>query len=129
LTLLEENFLLVSGVKALEIFWNLPFSRIWASRTLFVAIAELLMRGDVLYLDHRWYVSHAGLLCLAQRNRCTAIQLHALRQFYNPAVVYRSTGSPSHVSPLVCGAEMRVVEAVGKSGFAFPMLLLYRLLE
>ncbi len=31
--------------------------------------------------------------------------------------------------PLVHGAEVRMVEAVTESGFAFPVLLLYRLLE
>jgi hypothetical protein len=30
-------------------------------------------RGDVLYLDEHWYVSHTGLLSVARRNRCRGI--------------------------------------------------------
>ena len=43
-------------------------------------LEEILLRyglsvglGDLLYLDGRWYVTHAGLLRLARRNRCRGI--------------------------------------------------------
>jgi hypothetical protein len=29
--------------------------------------------GDLLLLDGHWYVTHAGLLGLAQRNRCSGV--------------------------------------------------------
>ena len=84
--------------------------------------------GDVTYLDHRWYVTHSGLLRLAFRRRCSGIksvlQRHLSDSLNNrwvfKAVVYKSSGSsgffgygdadPSNVSPLVRGAEMRVAE-------------------
>jgi hypothetical protein len=84
--------------------------------------------GDLLYLDRRWYVTHAGLLRLARLDRCSSIKVTALRELCDPetshwvfkATVYTSPRSkgfvgfgdadPSNVSPLVRGAEMRVAE-------------------
>ncbi len=84
--------------------------------------------GDLLLLEGRWYVTHAGLLRIAQRNRCSGIRTAVERGLSDPAagrwifkaIVYKSPGSrgfvgygdadPSNVSPLVHGAEMRVAE-------------------
>jgi len=84
--------------------------------------------GDLLYLDGKWYVTHAGLLGIARRKRCMGIRVRAAAGFCNPAVsrwafratVYKSRtckgfvgfgdADPSNVSPLVHGAEMRVAE-------------------
>ena len=84
--------------------------------------------GDVLCLDQRIYVTHAGLLHLSQKRRCVGIRVCEVREFCDPALgrwvfkatVYRTTASrgfvgygdanPSNVSPLVRGAEMRVAE-------------------
>ena len=87
-----------------------------------------LALGDLLYLEGGWYVTHAGLLRLAHRNRCSGIRVQPLREFCDPAAnrwvfkatVYKSAHSkgfvgfgdaePSNVSSLVRGAEMRVAE-------------------
>ncbi len=84
--------------------------------------------GDIQYIDQRWYVTHAGLLRLAQRTCCSGIRVQPVREFCDPsasrwvfkATVYKSPRSkgfvgygdadPSNVSPLVRGAEMRVAE-------------------
>jgi hypothetical protein len=84
--------------------------------------------GDIHYIDQRWYVTHAGLLRLAERTRCSGIRVQQIREFCDPSVsrwvfkatVYKSPGSmgfvgygdadPSNVSSLVHGAEMRVAE-------------------
>lgn len=84
--------------------------------------------GDLLILDGRWYITHAGLLRLATRRRCvgitTSLQRHlsdsAANRWVFKATVYKSPGSkgfvgygdadPSNVSSLVGGAEMRVAE-------------------
>jgi len=84
--------------------------------------------GELLLLDGRWYVTHAGLLSLAQRSRCASIRVQQVREFCDPTVgrwvfratVYKSPRSkgfvgygdadPSNVSSLVRGAEMRVAE-------------------
>ncbi len=84
--------------------------------------------GDVLYLEAKWYVTHAGLLRLALRSRCTGIHVRPVQAFCDPAAskwafkatVFKSRAckgfvgygdaDPSNVSPLVRGAEMRVAE-------------------
>ena len=84
--------------------------------------------GDIHYIDQRWYVTHAGLLRLAERTRCSGIRVQKVREFCDPAAgrwvfkatVYKCPGSkgfvgygdadPSNVSSLVHGAEMRVAE-------------------
>jgi len=84
--------------------------------------------GDILYLDGRWYVTHAGLLRLATRKRCAGIRVQPVRAFCDPAVqrwAFKATvfkgrdckgfvgfgdADPSNVSPLVRGAEMRMAE-------------------
>ena len=84
--------------------------------------------GDLLLLEGRWYVTHAGLLRLAARNRCHAIQVHQVPKFCDPvagrwvfrASVYKSASSkgfigygdadPSNVSSMVHGAELRIAE-------------------
>ena len=84
--------------------------------------------GDIQYICQKWYVTHAGLLRLARRNRCTAIRTVLVERLSDPiakrwifkATVYKRSSSkgfvgygdadPSNVSPLVHGAEMRVAE-------------------
>jgi hypothetical protein len=97
-------------------------------RELIVCYGLSVAGGDLQYLDARWYVTHAGLLRLAQRKHCAGISVCQVREFCDPgtcrwvfkATVYKRTGSkgfagygdadPSNVSPLVRGAEMRVAE-------------------
>ena len=87
-----------------------------------------IISGDLIFLDHVWYVTYTGLLHLARRNRCTGIHVQPVPEFSDPhhlhwafkAVVYKSStckgfvgygdADPSNVSALVRGAEMRVAE-------------------
>ncbi len=84
--------------------------------------------GDLLLLDRKWYVTHAGLLRTAQRRRCHGIRTSLQKDVSDPiasrwvfkATVYKTPLSrgfvgygdaePSNVSSLVRGAEMRVAE-------------------
>lgn len=84
--------------------------------------------GDLLLIDGKWYVTHAGLLRLATRNHCSAICVQPVRRFCDlaagrwvfKATVYKARDSkgfggfgdadPSNVSPVVHGAEMRIAE-------------------
>jgi hypothetical protein len=84
--------------------------------------------GDLLLLDGQWYVSHKGLLGVAQRNRCAGIRVRPMlmaseasaNRWAFRATVYKSStcrgfvgygdADPSNVSPLMHGAEMRVAE-------------------
>ena len=84
--------------------------------------------GDVQLLENRWYVTHSGLLSLANRKGCSGIRVEPMQSFCDPklnrwvfrAIVFKKLGSkgfdgfgdadPSNSSPLVRGAEMRVAE-------------------
>jgi len=84
--------------------------------------------GDLILLDGNWYVTHTGLLSLARRSRCLGIRVQQIVRFCDvatgqwtfKATVYKSSrcrgfvgygdASPSNVSFLVRGAEMRVAE-------------------
>jgi hypothetical protein len=84
--------------------------------------------GDLLLIDGRWYVTHAGLLRIAARRRCVAIETSVESHLSNPtanhwvfkATVYKGRSrkgfsghgdaDPSNVSSQVRGAEMRVAE-------------------
>ena len=105
------------------------------SKPIFRALRELIQRhqvsvtsGDVKYLDGGWYVTHSGLLRLAERSRCAGIHCRPVLQSSDPttcrwvfrAMVFKSRlcrgfvgygdADPSNVSFLVHGAEMRVAE-------------------
>jgi hypothetical protein len=100
-----------------------------ASFTSLVSAHRLsVLAGHLLYLNNRWYITHAGLLSLANRRRCAGIRVGPVKAFCNPAAgcwafkatVFRSNNckgfvgygdaDPSNVSSLVRGAEMRVAE-------------------
>ncbi len=84
-------------------------------------------RGELLWIAANWYVSHSGLLQIAQRRRCigidTVIEQEAsdvaagrwvfrarVRKSRLASFVGYGDADPSNVSPLVRGAEMRVAE-------------------
>ena len=107
---------------------RLEMSNVRALRVLSARYEFSVAVGDLLLLDGNWYVTHAGLLRLAERKRCVGIRVQQVRQFCDPvtgrwvfkATVYTSSRSkgfvgfgdadPSNVSSLVHGAEMRVAE-------------------
>ena len=84
--------------------------------------------GDLLFLDGGWYVTHAGLLRIAERRRCTGIRTSVeshlsdsnSNRWVFKATVYRRSApkgfvghgdaDPSNVSLRVRGAELRVAE-------------------
>src|SRR5438105_11393040 len=93
------------------------------SRTLRLSVQN----GDLIMLDGSWYVTHSGLLRIAQRRRCSGIKTELAESVSNPresrwvfkATVFKSESQyfvgygdadPSNVSSLVHGAEMRVAE-------------------
>jgi len=87
-----------------------------------------VLRGEILCIDGKWYVTHGGLLRIALRHRCLGIRTvlqerqsdSVAGRWVFKATVYKTPRSrgfvgfgdadPSNVSPLVRGAEMRVAE-------------------
>jgi hypothetical protein len=105
------------------------------SKPALYALKEIIQRhqisvtkGDVKYLNGGWYVTHSGLLRLAERRNCAGIHSRPVLESSDPttsrwvfrAAVFKSRAcrgfvgygdaDPSNVSPLVHGAEMRVAE-------------------
>ena len=99
-----------------------------ALRSLTRTLHLCVLNGEILYIEGKWYVTHAGLLQIALRRRCLGIRT-ALQEKVSDstacrwvfkATVYKSPRSrgfvgygdadPSNVSSLVHGAEMRVAE-------------------
>ena len=61
------------------------------SKSVLRALRELIQRhqisitnGDVKYLDGGWYVTHSGLLRLAERRRCAGIHCRPVLQSSDP---------------------------------------------
>jgi hypothetical protein len=87
-----------------------------------------LQLGDLLLLNGKWYVTHTGLIRLAQRSGCAGIHVRPVPEFSDApnqrwafeATVYKTRtcrgfvgygdAEPSNVSALVQGSEMRVAE-------------------
>ena len=87
-----------------------------------------VLQGEILCIDGKWYVTHAGLLRIALRARCFGIRTTLQERQSDPlasrwvfrATVFKSRRSkgfvgygdadPSNTSFLVRGAEMRVAE-------------------
>src|ERR1700719_913206 len=80
----------------------------WLKRTDLSALSELTMalrlsvaRGEVLFIDGRWYVTHGGLLRIALRQRCCGIRTVLQERQSDPiagrwvfkATVYKRSGS------------------------------------
>jgi hypothetical protein len=84
--------------------------------------------GEVQLLDRRWYVTHSGLMSIAQRNKCAGITSAIVQESSDPssrrwvfqAIVYPSPGSigfsglgdadPGNVSSAVLGSKLRIAE-------------------
>ena len=120
--LIREN---LRAVK--ELYPNVTGSQMLVLRELGRTLSLSIRNGDLLMLDARWYVTHSGLLRVAQRQRCSAITTELVEGVSNPKEgrwVFKATvvkwgteqfvgygdADPSNVSFLVHGAEMRVAE-------------------
>ena len=119
----------LSNVRAARILWGtLPKLATKNLREMTGKYGLSVATGDLLLLEGRWYITHAGLLRLSQRKRCSGINATLQKDLSDPslsrwvfkATVYKSSGSrgfvgygdadPSNCSTLVHGAEMRVAE-------------------
>jgi hypothetical protein len=119
----------LSNLRVARTLWG-PLSKIVTGslRELTRKYGLSVVAGDLLLLEGRWYVTHAGLLQLGQRKQCSGINATLQKDLSDPslsrwvfrATVYKSSGSrgfvgygdadPSNCSALVHGAEMRVAE-------------------
>ena len=118
-----------SNVRLARVIWSdLSNSAVRTLKDLTAKYGLSVAAGELQILGGRWYITHAGLLYISQRRRCSGIRTIIEKGLSDPissrwvfkATVYKTVGSkgfvgygdadPSNVSPLVHGAEMRVAE-------------------
>ena len=118
-----------SDLRAASSAWGpLPKFMLKKLRALMERYQFSVSQGDVTLLGDQLYITHAGLLRIAERHRCSGIITHVQKELSDPrtarwvfkATAYKTPGSkgfvgygdanPSNTSPLVRGAEMRVAE-------------------
>jgi uncharacterized protein YfiM (DUF2279 family) len=120
--------LLRENIRIAKARWpDLSNEQLRALRGLSSALGLSLQKGELVYLDSGWYVSHSGLLAIAHRKRCAGIHVSldkkmseaSSKRWIFRAVVRKSASEsfvgygdadPSNVSAVVRGAEMRVAE-------------------
>ena len=123
LKLVRQNLRLVK-----QVYPDLTEGNLRSLRELTRTLGLSVSMGEIQYIDARWYVTHSGLIRIAQRKRCVGISTVLQERQSDPvanrwvfrATVYKSRRSrgfvgygeaePSNVSPLVRGAELRVAE-------------------
>ena len=91
--LIREN---LRSVK--ELYPHVTNSQLLLLRELSRSLSLSLRAGDLLMLDGRWYVTHSGLLRLAQRRRCTGISDGISGSVSNPELsrwVFKATVTKS----------------------------------
>jgi hypothetical protein len=124
----QRNLLCLRNTRFARRRWRLTAEQVEVLKDLTEEFQLSIPRGDLLLLGCKWYVTHAGLLHLAQRHHCAGIRVQQVREFCDPtagrwvfkATLYKRAGThgfvgfgdadPSNVSSLVQGAEMRVAE-------------------
>jgi len=118
-----------SNVRLARQLWGEPSRMaLHGLRNLTARYSLSVAEGDLQFLEGRWYVTHAGLLHIAERRQCAGIRISVDRHLSDPnsrrwvckAVVYKRSGTkgftaygdadPSNTAALVRGAEMRVAE-------------------
>src|SRR5215469_13895721 len=81
----KKKVLAAKNVRAACLRWGpVNFSAARALRAYSDEFGFSVALGDLLPLDHVWYVTHSGLLRLARRKRCVGIESTALSEFSDP---------------------------------------------
>jgi len=113
---------------ARRIWGQLPPTAVKTLKQLTNNLALSVVAGDLQFLENRWYVTHSGLLRIAQRRKCGGIETVVQDHLSDPqnskwvikAIVFKNRNSkgfagygdadPSNVSSMVRGAELRIAE-------------------
>ena len=91
--LIREN---VRTVK--QLYPQVTVSQLLVLRDLSGTLRLSVRSGDLLMLDGRWYVTHSGLLRVAQRRRCQGITTELAESVSNPQAgrwVFKATVAKS----------------------------------
>jgi hypothetical protein len=124
----QRRLLAIRNIRLARRKWEISRDQLAMLKDLTEKLEMSVAAGHLMLIDRNWYVTHAGLLQLAQRNHCSGMRTAVDKGLSDPAsnrwvfraTVYKSPRSrgfvgygdadPSNVSSLVHGAEMRVAE-------------------
>jgi hypothetical protein len=125
---LQRRLLAIRNVRLARRKWDVSGDQVAALKDLTTELQLSIAAGHLKLIESNWYVTHGGLLRIAQRNHCSGMRTAVDKGLSDPAssrwvfraTVYKSPRSrgfvgygdadPSNVSSLVHGAEMRVAE-------------------
>jgi len=125
---LQRRLLAIRNIRFARRNWEVSRDQVAVLRDLSTELQLSVAAGHLKLIDSNWYVTHAGLLRVAHRNRCSGIRTAVdsglsdagSSRWVFRATVYKSPRSrgfvgygdadPSNVSSLVHGAEMRIAE-------------------
>jgi hypothetical protein len=125
---LQRRLLAIRNIRFARRRWDVSRDQVAALKDLTTELQLSVAAGHLKFIDSNWYVTHAGLLRIAQRNRCFGMRTAVDKGLSDPAscrwvfraTVYKSPRSrgfvgygdadPSNVSSLVHGAELRIAE-------------------
>src|SRR5713101_2601573 len=101
----QLRLLAVQNIRLARRSWEISAEQVAVLRVLTEELQLSVAMGDLRLLDGKWYVTHAGLLRLAERTRCLGIRVQPIREFCDPsggrwvfkATVYKSPGSKGFV--------------------------------
>src|ERR1700688_3327112 len=118
-----------ANAKLARVLWGKPSKiALHGLKALIARYSVCVAAGDIQLIDGRWYVTHGGLLRIAQRNHCSGMRTAVDKGLSDPAssrwvfraTVYKSLRSrgfvgygdadPSNVSSLIWLAEMGTLE-------------------
>jgi hypothetical protein len=124
----QRRLLAIRNIRLARRKWEISRDQFAVLKDLTEQLELSVAAGHLTLIDRNWYVTHAGLLRIAQRNHCSGMRTAVDKELSDPAsnrwvfkaTVYKSPRSrgfvgygdadPSNVSSLVHGAEMRVAE-------------------
>jgi hypothetical protein len=66
--------------------WVLSREQVGTLKSLTAELRLSVARGDLRLIDGAWYVTHAGLMRLANRSRCSGIRVRPILEFCDPSV-------------------------------------------
>src|SRR5271169_1522416 len=82
----QRRLLAVQNVRLARRHWEVSAEQVTALRALTEELQLSIAAGDLMLLDSKWYVTHAGLLHIAHRTHCTGIRVHQVHEFCDPSV-------------------------------------------
>src|ERR1700686_420347 len=101
----QRRLLAIRNIRCARRKWEVSCDQVAMLKGLTEELQLSVAAGDLMLLDNKWYVTHAGLLRIAQRNRCSGIRTAVEKVFSDPAsnrcvfkaTVYKSTRSRGFV--------------------------------